>query len=41
MLVNAVRGCNCPLLVKTIRNELEKEHKVLDGKGERVPVSNY
>ncbi|XP_078344639.1 thioredoxin domain-containing protein 3 homolog isoform X2 [Oculina patagonica] len=37
ILVNVVRGCNCPLLVKTIRNELEKEHKVLDGNGERVP----
>ena len=39
LLVNVVRGCNCPLLIKTIRGELEQEHKVIDGKSERVPVS--
>lgn len=37
ILVNVVRGCNCPLLVKTIRSELEKEHKVVDGINDRVP----
>lgn len=37
LLVNVVRGCNCPLLIKTIRGELEQEHKVIDGKSERVP----
>ncbi|XP_068752060.1 thioredoxin domain-containing protein 3 homolog isoform X3 [Montipora capricornis] len=37
ILVNVVRGCNCPLLIKTIRSELEKEHKVINGTSERVP----
>ncbi|XP_020893204.1 thioredoxin domain-containing protein 3 homolog isoform X2 [Exaiptasia diaphana] len=35
ILVNVVRGCHCPLLLKTIRQELEKEHKVLEGHCER------
>ena len=38
-LVNVVRACNCPRLLKTIKNELEREHKVLDGALERKPVS--
>jgi len=38
MLVNVIRGCHCPLLLKTIRDELEKEHKVLEGHRERVRV---
>lgn len=38
-LVNVIRGCHCPLLLKTIRDELEKEHKVLEGQRERVRVS--
>ena len=37
ILVNALRGCNCPLLIKTIRSELEQEHKVLDGTSDRIP----
>ena len=41
ILVNVVRGCNCPLLIKTIRSELEKEHKVINGTSERVPVSLF
>ena len=39
--MNVVRGCNCPLLIKTIRSELEKEHKVMDGTSDRVPVSRH
>jgi len=30
-LVNVIRGCMCPLIIKTIHKELEKEHKVLSG----------
>ncbi|PFX23757.1 Thioredoxin domain-containing protein 3-like [Stylophora pistillata] len=37
LLVNVVRGCNCPALIKTIRDELDQEHKVIDGKCDRVP----
>ena len=37
--MNATRGCNCPLLIKLIRGELEKEHKVLEGRSARAPVS--
>ncbi|KAK2560505.1 Thioredoxin domain-containing protein 3-like protein [Acropora cervicornis] len=36
ILINVVRGCNCPLLIKTIRSELEKEHKVINGTSQRV-----
>jgi hypothetical protein len=38
MLVNVVRGCHCPLLLKTIRKEIDKEHKVLKGDVERTRV---
>ncbi|XP_032239507.2 thioredoxin domain-containing protein 3 homolog isoform X3 [Nematostella vectensis] len=36
-LVNVIRGCHCPKLLKTIRKELDHEHKVLEGNAERVP----
>lgn len=39
MLVNVIRGCHCPLLLKTIRDELDKEHKAIEGHRERVRVS--
>lgn len=35
-LVHVIRGCNCPVIIKTINNQLEKEHKVLEGKAERT-----
>lgn len=31
-----IRGCNCPVIIKTIKNQLDKEHKVLEGKAERI-----
>ena len=38
MLVYVIRGCNCPVMIKTITTQLEKEHKVLEGKAERTEV---
>ncbi|EDO42234.1 predicted protein, partial [Nematostella vectensis] len=37
-LVNVIRGCHCPKLLKTIRKELDHEHKVLEGNAERKVV---
>ena len=36
--MHVIRGCNCPVIIKTINNQLEKEHKVLEGKAERTEV---
>lgn len=38
-LVYVIRGCNCPVITKTIKSQLDKEHKVLEGKAERIAVS--
>ena len=35
-----VRGCNSPLLLKTVTEQLAYEHKVLDGNAERKEVSD-
>ena len=39
VLVSVVRGAMGPQLERTIREQLEHEHNVLDGKTERKPVS--
>lgn len=39
ILVSVVRGALGPQLERTIREQLEYEHTVLDGKAERKPVS--
>ncbi|CAB3983118.1 thioredoxin domain-containing 3 homolog isoform X4 [Paramuricea clavata] len=36
VLVYVIRGCNSPVMIKTITSQLEREHKVLDGKVERT-----
>ena len=38
ILVSVVRGALGPQLERTIREKLEYEHTVLDGKAERKPV---
>ena len=38
VLVSVVRGALGPQLERTIREQLEHEHSVLDGKAERKPV---
>lgn len=38
VLVSVVRGALGPQLERTIREKLEYEHSVLDGKAERKPV---
>ena len=38
VLVAVVRGCNSPLLLKTVTEQLAYEHKVLDGTAERKEV---
>jgi hypothetical protein len=38
VLVYVIRGCNSPVMIKTITSQLEREHKVLDGKAERTEV---
>ena len=40
VLVSVVRGALGPQLERTIREQLEHEHSVLDGKAERKPVCN-
>ncbi|XP_028393484.1 thioredoxin domain-containing protein 3 homolog isoform X2 [Dendronephthya gigantea] len=35
VLVYVIRGCNCPFMIKTITTQLEREHKILEGKAER------
>jgi len=37
-LIASVRGCNAPLLQTTVVSSLENEHKVLEGKSERVTI---
>ncbi|XP_076821346.1 thioredoxin domain-containing protein 3 homolog isoform X2 [Clavelina lepadiformis] len=37
-LVAAIRGCNAPLIQKTIQSCLEAEHKVLNGEAERKVI---
>ena len=37
-MVAVVRGCNAPLLIRTITEQLAYEHKVLDGQAERKEV---
>ena len=38
VLVSVVRGALGPQLERTIREQLEHEHSVIDGKAERKPV---
>ena len=33
-----IRGANAPVIIRTIQEQLEHEHKVLDGKAQRKPV---
>lgn len=33
-----IRGCNCPVMIKAISTQLEREHTVLEGKAERSEV---
>eukprot|EP00794_Sanderia_malayensis_P017266 gene17266-18990_t len=36
-LMNAIRGCNAPLLIRSITELLKEEHKILDGESDRKP----
>ena len=40
-MVGVVRGALGPQLEKTIRQQLDYEHQVLEGKAERVAVSAH
>ena len=40
VLVEVVRGANCPKLMKEIAKQLAHEHKVLEGNAERKEVSD-
>ncbi|RNA40879.1 thioredoxin domain-containing 3 -like protein, partial [Brachionus plicatilis] len=37
-LVSVVRGANAPLIVRSITEQLEQEHKVLKGEAQRKPI---
>jgi len=39
VLVSVIRGANGPSLERTIKSQLEYEHKALTGDVDRVPVS--
>ncbi len=34
-----IRGANAPVIIRTIQEQLEHEHKVIDGKAQRKPVN--
>ena len=38
-LVAVVRGANAPVIIRTITEQLEYEHKVLKGEAQRKPVN--
>lgn len=33
-----IRGANAPVIIRTIQEQLEHEHKVIEGKAQRKPV---
>lgn len=37
--MGVVRGANCPMVLRTVTEQLAQEHKVLDGTAERKEVS--
>ena len=39
-LVAVVRGANAPVIVRTITEQLEYEHKVLKGEAQRKPITD-
>ena len=41
VLVSVIRGCNVPVITKTIIEQLSVEHKVLEGEAERNEVGEH
>ena len=33
-----IRGANAPVIIRTIQEQLDHEHKVIEGKAQRKPV---
>jgi hypothetical protein len=40
-LVAVVRGANAPVIIRTITEQLEQEHKVMKGEAQRKPVNIF